>query len=144
MTSDESDAITSYNLDDEPDEDLPLRRYWWSLHRPETYAITALAIGFASLFTLGPATDLIQSILYALAAHDEKTNLLTVAGIRLGMALLGILAAAMSIRDEDENSTWSPPVARAALLLAVLAAVFSAAAMIVTAATSATPNDFGG
>jgi hypothetical protein len=142
VTSDESDALASHDAGDDGDE-LPPRRYWWSLHRPETYALTAFAIAFTSLLSSG-AQDLIQSILFALTSHDEKTSLLTVSGARLGLALLAILAAAVSIRDEDDDSTWSPPVARAALLVASLATVLAAASMVITATASASPNDFGG
>jgi peptidoglycan/LPS O-acetylase OafA/YrhL len=146
MTSDESDAISRYNLDDDDDsnDDLPERRYWWSLHRPETYALTAAVIALSSISAA--ATDLYQAILFALSTEfGGKTSQLTVSATRLGMALLGVLAAAVSIRDEDEDSTWSPPVARAALLVTSLAAVLSLTAIIITAATSTGPsNNFGG
>lgn len=146
MTSDESDAITSYNLDDndDSDDDLPERRYWWSLHRPETYALTAAVLALSTISAA--ATDLYQAILFALSTESEaKTSQLTVSGTRLGIALLGVLAAAVSIRDEDEDSTWSPPVARAALLVTSLAVLLTLTAIIIIATTSTgPPNEFGG
>jgi hypothetical protein len=142
VTSDESDALASHDTGDDGDE-LPPRRYWWSLHRPETYALTAFAIALVSLMSFG-ATTLIQAILYALKSQDERTSLVTAAGVRLGLALLAVLAAAVAIDDEDEDSTWSPPVARAALLVAVLAALLAVAAIVVGLMTSVKSTGFTG
>lgn len=137
MTSDESDAITSYNLDDDPHDDLPARSYWWSLHRPETYAIAALGLALVTLMSLAPSQELAQSILVAVhSPSGEKDYLYALAGIRLGLALIAIVTAMLSVRAEDEDTTWSPPLARAALLLAVLSALLSVAALITTATVS--------
>ena len=140
MSSDESDAITSYNLDHEPDDDdLPGRSYWWSLHRPETYAIASLAIAIVTLISLAPVQELTQAIFFADTGHSQRTFLIIESGIRLGVALLTIFGAMLSVRSEDEDSTWSPPLARAAILVAILAALFSAAALI-TAVVSSDPT----
>lgn len=139
MTTDEPDAIARYNLD-EPEDDLPERSYWWSLHRPETYALTALGLAVASLLTLGPAQEIAQAIILS-GSHSEKALLLTLSGIRLGMSLLAILCAAISVRSEDEDTTWSAPVARAGLLLATLAALMSIGSLITVGLLSGDPNN---
>jgi hypothetical protein len=137
MTAEEPDAITRYNLDDEDDGDMPARSYWWSLHRPETYAIAALAIAFAALTNIGPAQEIAQAILFSInGPSSEKDLLYAIGGIRLALAVFAIVAAVLSIRSEDPDTTWSPPVARAALLLAILDAVLSAASLIVTTLVS--------
>jgi peptidoglycan/LPS O-acetylase OafA/YrhL len=46
------------------------------------------------------------------------------------IALGGIGLAVVAIRTEDEDSTWSPAVARAALLLGAVALVFALVAVI--------------
>jgi uncharacterized BrkB/YihY/UPF0761 family membrane protein len=144
MTSDESDAIRSYNLDDDSHDDLPQRSYWWSLHRPETYALVAVLIAFSALISIGPAQEIAQAILFSVnGPSSEKDLLYAVGGIRLALSLLAIVAAVISIRSEDDDTTWSPPVARAAILLAILDAVLSAASLIVTATVSDSPeSDF--
>jgi hypothetical protein len=140
MSSDESDHITSYNLDEDHDDDLPQRSYWWSLHRPETYAITALALAFGTLLSFGAAQEIAQAILYSdRGSSTEEVLLYVLSGIRLGVALLAIGAAALSIRSEDDDTTWSAPAARAAILVASLSALLSVAALITTA-TSSTPD----
>lgn len=136
MTSDESDAITSYNLDDEPDEEFPKRSYWWSLHRPETYALAALATAIVTVVSLAPAQEIAQAIFFSSNGNSEKHLLLALSGIRLGVALIAILGAVLSIRSEDDDTTWSPPVARAALLVAGLSVLLSAAALITVSLTS--------
>ena len=143
MTSDESDAITSYNLDhdDDDDDEYLVRSYWWSLHRPETYAIVALAFAVGTLLSFGAGQEIAQAIIFASrASSTEQTLIYVLAGIRLGVALLAIGAAVLSIRSEDDDSSWSPPIARAAILVATLSALLSAAALITTA-TSSTPSD---
>jgi hypothetical protein len=144
MTEEQPEQIAKFNLDDEPDGELPSRSYWWSLHRPETYALASFALAFTSLFALGAAQDLIEAISYGISPHEQKTGLLIVCIVRLGVSLIALLGAGLSIRDEDDDTTWSPPVARAALLLAGLAALFTIAAMIIIGVTSSSPNDFGG
>lgn len=140
MTSDESDAIRSYNLDDDADgDDLPGRSYWWSLHRPETYAVASLAIAIVTLISLGPAQEVTQAIFYAEGGDSQRKFLMIQSGIRLAIALFAIFAAMLSVRSEDEDTTWSPPLARAAILVAILSALFSAAALI-TAAVSSDPS----
>jgi hypothetical protein len=143
MTSDESDAITSYKLDHDADDDddLPPRSYWWSLHRPETYAIAALTFALGTLLSFGASEEIAQAIVFSVrSANSEHILLYTLAGIRLGGALLAIGTAALSIRSEDDETTWSPPVARAAILVAALSALLSVAALI-TIATASTPGD---
>jgi cell division protein FtsW (lipid II flippase) len=136
MTSDESDAITSYNLDDDADDDMPSRSYWWSLHRPETYAIASLAIAIVTLISLGPAQELTQAIFFADSGDSQRKFLMIQSAVRLAIALFAVFGAMLSVRSEDEDTTWSPPLARAAILVAVLSALFSAAALITTAVSS--------
>lgn len=145
MTSDDSDAITSYNLDHDPEEDEALRRsYWWSLHRPETYAIAALTFAVGTLLSFGAGQEIAQAIIFASRSSDtEQTLLYILAGLRLGVALLAIGSAVLSIRSEDDDTTWSPPVARAAILVASLSALLSIAALITTA-TSSSPDQGSG
>jgi 1,4-dihydroxy-2-naphthoate octaprenyltransferase len=139
MTSDESDAIR-FNLDEDPDDEDLQRSYWWSLHRPETYAIASLAIAIVTLVSFSPAQEVTQAIFYADRGDNQRTFLMIQAGIRLGVALFAIFGAMLSVRSEDDDSTWSPPLARAAILVAVLSALFSAATLITTAAASAEPD----
>ncbi|MBV9098191.1 MAG: hypothetical protein JO079_09050 [Frankiaceae bacterium] len=138
MTTDEPDGITRYNLDDDHlGDELPARSYWWSLHRPETYALASLAVAFASLISVGPGQEIAQAVLYGVGGPSSGRDLLyALSGVRLAMALFAILAAVLSIRSEDADSTWSPPVARAGILLAIVDAVLAAAALIVTATVS--------
>jgi len=138
MTSDESDAIRSYDLDDDPDDDdEDMRRsYWWSLHRPETYAVASLVIALVTLISSAPAQELTQAIFYAVQERSQRTLLMVGSGIRLAVALFAIVCAMLSVRSEDEDSTWSPPLARAAILVAILSALFSAASLITTATGS--------
>ncbi len=137
VTDDETDAISRYNLDDDdPDGSLPQRSYWWSLHRPETYALTGFALAFGTLLSYGPAQELVQSIAFSIQSQSEHTVLYIASGVRLGIALLAILAAVISIRSEDDDTTWTPPVARATLLVAAFSALVSIAALIATAVGS--------
>lgn len=142
MTTDDADGITRYNLDDDGiGDDLPARSYWWSMHRPETYAIVALAIGLVTLMSLAPAQELGQALfIIGQTPNSEQDFLITLSGARLGVGLLGIFAAVLSIRSEDADSSWSPPVARAGLLLAVLGVLLSAATIIATLASGSPDN----
>jgi hypothetical protein len=44
---------------------------------------------------------------------------------RAGVAVLAIGLAVLSIRAEDDDATWSPSLARAALVVSALAAAFA-------------------
>jgi hypothetical protein len=145
MTSDETDSISRYNLDDDGDDaGIPQRSYWWSLHRPETYALVAFALAAGTLISIGGAQELFQSVLLNLGStNSEKPLVYTLSGIRLGVAVLAILAAVISIRAEDDDTTWSPPFARAAILVATLSALLSAASLILTANASTSPDNGG-
>lgn len=144
VSDEEPDAISRFNLDEDPDDDLPRRSYWWSLHRPETYALAAFALAVVTLMSLGGAQEIYQTIILVIRPQDSgRVALFALAGIRLAVAILAIIAAVVSIRSEDEDTTWSPPVARAAILVAVVSALLSAASLIVTAAASDPNNDQG-
>ena len=136
MSDEEPDAISRFNLDEDPDDDLPRRSYWWSLHRPETYALTAFALAFVTLLEVGAAQEIYQAIAFLIRPGSPRDALFALAGTRLAIDLFAIGAAVLSIRSEDEDTTWSPPVARAAILVAVVSALLSAASLIVTATTS--------
>jgi len=141
MTSDEPDDIIRYNLDDHDGDDLPARSYWWSLHRPETYAIAALTIASGSLLTLAPIQELVRAILDAVTNTEERITIIALSGSRLVVSLIAMFAAVLSIRSEDEDTTWSAPVARAALLVAALSAVIATGSIIVAALTSTQPQN---
>jgi hypothetical protein len=141
-----ADDVIRYRLDgDDPgDDDLPRRSYWWSLHRPETYAVTALALAFVTLMSLAPAQELAQAVQVHSpnGPFDEKTLLLVVSSVRLGMAVLSIVCAGIAVRSEDDDVTWSAPLARAAILVAVVSALVSIASLI-TEITAGSPDQNG-
>lgn len=105
---------------------------WWAVHRPETYALAALTLAVATLLGLSPAYEIVQAFLLNGNGNGDRGRLLLgiPAGIRLGVALLAIGLAVASIRSDDEDTTWSAPVSRAALVIAVLAAALALTTLI--------------
>jgi hypothetical protein len=119
-------------LDDDYDE-APRSSMWWALHRPETYAVAALALAVIAMVGLAPQ-ELEQALAYG--QQGPKTFLGVGAGVRLGIAALAVLLAIMSIRTEDEDSGWSQPVARAALVVGAVAVALAAASLITVLTTT--------
>jgi hypothetical protein len=136
---DELETTVRYTLDEDDGDHLPPRSYWWSLYRPETYALTGLAIGVLGLLG-NAANQAITQAVFLNGPSSERALLLTSSGIRLGFALLGILAAVLSIRSEDDDVTWSPPVARSGLLIGALGAAVAVASLIATLLSSLPDN----
>jgi hypothetical protein len=121
---------------------LPQRSLWWAGHRPETYALVALVTAVSGFFGLTEAFEVVEAFL--INNNDSQQLVYGYAGgIRVAVALVAILAAILSIRSEDEDTTWSAPVARCALVVAVLAALLGAAT-IVGAVTASSPNPING
>jgi hypothetical protein len=111
------------------------RSMWWAMHRPETYALAALVLAVTALFSFGPGR-LLSEIFFINGDHGIRAPLATGAGIDAGLALVAFGLALASIRAEDEDATWSPPVARAALVVGGIAAAFQIVALIVLAVTT--------
>lgn len=102
---------------------------WWAVHRPETYAVAALALAFVTLFSI----EIEFEVVHAFALNDnisERVLYGVPAAIRGGLALLAIGFAVMSIRAEDEDTTWSAPVARAAVVVALIGLAFAVTTVI--------------
>lgn len=99
---------------------------WWALHRPETYALAAIVLAVGALFGgLLPSFEFVQAFDPNAGGSDFRVTLGVAAGVRLGVAALAAALAVASLRTEDEDVTWSAPVARAALIVATLAALFA-------------------
>ena len=142
MSDDETQDIARFNLDEDPDGDLPARSYWWSLHRPETDALASFALAIVTLMSVGGAQEIYQAIIFVVRSPGSPRDALyALAGIRAAVGIIAIIGAAISIRSEDDDSTWSPPVARAAILVATISVILSAAALITRAASSDPSND---
>jgi hypothetical protein len=98
---------------------------WWALHRPETFALSAFAVGMTTFIGLGPFYEVVQSFLLGDQDYSLSTQLGVAAAVRAGVAVLAIGLAVLSIRAEDDDATWSPSLARAALVVSALAAAFA-------------------
>src|SRR4051794_26358474 len=121
----------SLNLEDEDDyeELLRPRVARWAIHRCETYALAAVLIAVGTLVGGGTVQDLQQAVLFS--SHGPKTFLNVGAGLHLGLGVLAFVLAALAISAEDEDSTWSPPVARAAAIVAVIVIGLAVATLII-------------
>lgn len=105
------------------------RSLWWALHRPETYALAAIALAFVTLFSIEIEFEIVQA--FSLNGNvGPRAVYGASAGIRGGLAVLAIVLAAMSVRSEDEDTTWSAPVARAALIVGVIGLAFAVTTLI--------------
>lgn len=106
------------------------RSVWWAVHRPETYALAGFTLAVVALLQIGPADRLVQTFLLDDRSFSFSRQLGWGAAIYGLLALGGLGLAAAAIRTEDEDSTWSPPVARAALVVGVVALVIAVVAVI--------------
>lgn len=142
--------VIRHNLDDEisdtdGDADAPRGRYhlWWATYAPETYALTALILAIASFILVEASNDFVQA--YNIGHQTLGRTTLDIGnGIRAGIGAVAALLAAWSITLEDEDTSWSAPVARTALAIGVLGLVFALAAIIAAhTGSSPGPNGFG-
>jgi hypothetical protein len=109
----------------------------WALNPPETYSIASLALAIASIIGFGPGALLAEAI-FINGEFSARGEVMTSSGVGVGICVVAIVLAWLAVRTEDEDSTWSPPIARAALVVALLAGVLALSALVVAAAT--TPN----
>jgi hypothetical protein len=114
-------------LDNTTDDDADVtteRSLWWALHRPETYALAALVMAVTATLGSLPGFEIAQAFNLGIGS-DFRRPLAVAAAVRLGVAVLAAALAVLSIRHEDEDVSWSAPVARAALVVALVAAIFA-------------------
>jgi hypothetical protein len=129
------------NTNDDDDGAAAERSLWWALHRPETYALSALVLAATSLTQLLPGFELAQA--WEVGDNGSLRGSLGLsAGIRLAVAALAVVLAILATRHEDEDATWSPPVARAGLVVAIVALVFAVASLIGVLTHDGTPDGF--
>ena len=103
---------------------------WWAMHRPETYAIAALALAVTTLFSVALEDEVVRAFTVGSSTLSLRVIYGVPAAVRGGLALGAVMLAVMSIRSEDDDTTWSAPVARAAIVLAVIAAAFAVTTVI--------------
>jgi hypothetical protein len=130
------------NTTDAADELDANRSLWWALHRPETYALTAMAMALAALFGLLPGFEIAQA--FDVGLNGIRGPLAVTAGVRLALAVIAAALAVRSIATEDEDVTWSAPVARASLAVSVVATLFSAITIVGLLTHDGDPDRFGG
>jgi 1,4-dihydroxy-2-naphthoate octaprenyltransferase len=112
-------------------DDLPefTPNLWWALYRPETYALSSLVLAVSVWIASAPIGEFLSLVFFD-TGESFRNVYGTTAAIRLALALLAIGMAVTSIRSEDEDTTWSPPVARTALIIASIGALFAIATLI--------------
>jgi hypothetical protein len=129
------------NPTDDNDHAAAQQSLWWALHRPETYALSALVLAAIALTQLLPSFEISQAWEVG-DGNSFRGTLGLSAGLRLAVAVGAVVLAGLAIRTEDEDVTWSAPVARAALVVAVVAILFALAALLGVLTHDGTPDGF--
>jgi uncharacterized membrane protein len=138
MTDEISSMVppASVPVDDDHGGDDRGANLWWAVHKPETLALAALVIAVALLMFTEPLQEFATLAFFNTGNGNIRDVYGTMAGIRLGMCVFALALAVMSIRSEDDDATWSPPVARAALIVGGLAALLAIATLFAVLATT--------
>jgi hypothetical protein len=126
------------------DEDQPTS-VWWSplsLLTAEATSVTALTLAVSSIFGIGGAMLVAQSVLGTpIGPSGLRAQNLIAAAITLAMALGAILLASRVLRQaEAQYAQWARHLAAAAVAVGAIGALLSAAALI-GALLSHTPAD---
>ena len=129
------------NTTREDDAAAARQSLWWALHRPETYAVSALVLAVAALTGLLPGFEYTQA--FELDPTDIRGPLAVTAGVRLVVAVIAAGLAVASVRYEDEDSSWSAPLARAALVVAVVAALLALVTFLGVLTNDGEPDNYG-
>ena len=116
------------------DEDQPTS-VWWSLPSlltAEATSITAFTIALSSIFGIGGAMLVAQSVLSTpIGPSGLRTQNLIAAAITLAMALGAILLASRVLRQAEERyAQWARHLAGAAVAVAAISTLLSTAAHI--------------
>jgi hypothetical protein len=135
MTEDE---IANGDLDAEP----PPPRLWWTLHRPETYSLAAFMLAALSVLNIGAGNTIASAV--EVSSNNPRLAFGVEAGIRLAVAVVAFGLGWLAVRFEDDDVTWSAPVARAALVVGGLSVLLNLASVVVDLSQHPGGPQFGG